>query len=62
MFNTYEEAKSYAKRMDEENPHRKSIVLTKDGKYNVAKNWVDAEYGIECGWEVVYEIYDSEPF
>lgn len=62
MFNTYEEAKSYAQQRDEKNHNRNSIIMTKDGKYNVAKNWEDAEYGIDCGWEVVYETYDSEPF
>ena len=53
MFSTYEEAREYAQERSRKDSGYVGIPMTKDGKYNVAKDWDEVEYAETFGWEVV---------
>jgi hypothetical protein len=52
MFNSYEEAREYARTRSREESEFIGVILTKNGKYNVAYDWDEAEYAERHGWEL----------
>ena len=53
MFNTYDEAKTYAMQRVKEESGYIGIILTKNNKYNVAKDYDEADYASVHGWTIV---------
>lgn len=53
MFNTYEEARDYAKARSRKESGYVGIVMTKGDKFNVAKNYDEVDYAESLGWEIV---------
>lgn len=53
MFNSYEEAKVYAMERSKKDSNYVGIPMTKNGKYNVAKDWDEVEYAESFGWSLV---------
>ena len=53
MFNTYDEAREYAKNRSRKESGYVGIVMTKGGKYNVAKDYDELDYAESLGWQIV---------
>lgn len=48
MFTSFEAAYEYAKTRH----YTDGIIMEKDGRFNVAKDWEEAEYAQSCGWKI----------
>lgn len=53
MFDHYEEAREYAKRTSRIELGYVGIVMEKDGRYNVAKDYDEVDYAQKLGWNIV---------
>lgn len=53
MFNTYEEARAYAEVRSRKVEGYVGHIMTKGGKYNVAKDFEEVQYAESCGWTLV---------
>ena len=53
MFKTYDEAKNHAKSRAAEDHNYLGIILEKNGCYQTARDYHEADYAETHGWKIV---------